>query len=246
MAIAYDALGGTNGAAASGPIQWNHTCISTDNVIILVFINISDTSADISGVTHDGNAMTEIWNVLDTGRRTAAYYKVGSGSGAKQISISLSDTVDYFAVISVSFTGVDQSTPMGSYDLDAMSYGTTFSNSVASASGEVVVDSLRVDRKDGSCDESQTYIGMNNYATVSIYASYKAGDTSVTMEWTVEASAWGFLGLIPLKPAAGGATAVPEYYLNYLLKKKRTSWVYSLFPFLTYFDSTIEYIKRMI
>ena len=46
--------------------------------------------------------------------------------------------------------------------------------------------------------------------------------------------------------AAGGATAVPATYLQYLLKKKRTSWIYSLlFPCVTILDSTVNQLRGL-
>jgi hypothetical protein len=113
MAIDYDAksLGRTSSTSAS-TLTVSHTC-SGSNRCLIVAVYSKDSLTDITGVTHDGTAMTKIDVV---GQSTVAtptifislWYLANPSTGAKNIVASRTTTGTHFSLNAVSYTGVAQ------------------------------------------------------------------------------------------------------------------------------------------
>lgn len=103
MAIAFDAV--TNGGI-SNPVTsktWSHTCSGSDRFLIVG----TQAGASITGVTYNGVAMT----LIDTQGLTKMWYLIAPATGSNSI-VATAASSTYIMTGSVSYTGVNQSSPI--------------------------------------------------------------------------------------------------------------------------------------
>jgi hypothetical protein len=113
MAIAHDA--NASGLSASSPATFSHTCTGSDRILFVAAA--SNTSETVTGVTYNGVSMTEVDSVT-AGATQHLFYLVAPATGANNVVVSTSGSVAVGS--SVSYTGVDQTSP-----IDATALGAT-------------------------------------------------------------------------------------------------------------------------
>jgi hypothetical protein len=109
MAVSFDATS-ISAANNTSSFTWSHTTGGgIVNGCLIVWLTAFDAinQNNISGVTHDGNAMTKIANSTDGS--TSAWYLVAPATGAKTISVTKSGGTDHFRGMAQTFSGVLQS-----------------------------------------------------------------------------------------------------------------------------------------
>lgn len=122
MAVAFDAVGPSAAGASSlgsTSLTWSHTCTGSDRCLI-VGVALSPTASDAgfaTTATYNGVAMTSIGLVHSAGN-TSGYVQMfrlaGPATGANTVAVTATGgTPDALSGGSVSFTGVDQTTPVG-------------------------------------------------------------------------------------------------------------------------------------
>ena len=106
MAIARDTSGYLNFTATSGTLSY--TCSGSDR-ILLVFTNNEAGADDITGVTYNGVALTQLGTgVIRSGSVTLrTWYLIAPATGANNIVVSRSTSADTWCLV-VSYTGVSQ------------------------------------------------------------------------------------------------------------------------------------------
>lgn len=107
MPIAFDAV--SDGGLANGTSQnWSHTCTGSD-LFLVVGIKLYGT-LDITSVTYNGVAMTEIGNIANPNEATYAvlYGLIGPGTGSNTVAIARTSS-NFIASGAASYTGVSQS-----------------------------------------------------------------------------------------------------------------------------------------
>jgi hypothetical protein len=117
MAIAFDAA--ANNASVSGPTSpttFTHTCGSLTNGAVLVGVafwqNVAGTGT-VTGITYGGNAMTVVGTPQNTGAMYSALYRlIAPAAGANTVSITYSGALLTATAGAMSFSGVDQTTPV--------------------------------------------------------------------------------------------------------------------------------------
>lgn len=113
MAIAFDAK--SNGSTQT----ISHTCTGSNLILVVGFLTyrIAGTANSVTGVTYNGVAMTQ-YGVLEraaTSEYQYMYYLVGPSTGANNIVVSTSNTLDAFQCSNASYTGVQQTGQPDSY-----------------------------------------------------------------------------------------------------------------------------------
>lgn len=183
---------------------WSHTVGTGANRLLLVGVAFAGTDRSISSITFGGASFTyvgssgvnrrvEIWKLLNPTAGTASI--IANWNGSK-------DAVFW----SGSFTNVDQSTPLGTFQ-SASGSSTTPSVTVSSDTGELVVDILAADGDAGAISPGggQTLICSGNTGTSSGDArgggSSEPGASSVTMSWSLGNSKNWDLGAVALRAA---------------------------------------------
>jgi hypothetical protein len=204
-AVSFDAVGpGAGGASVDGgsSVTWNHTVSSLSNGLLTVGVAIGrtgDTALSL-GVTYDGVPMTSA-GIVHTNNRTDGFvqlfYLKAPNPGTHAVVVTLTGGAATIEAGSVSFTGVDQTTPVRNITTNASS-GTTPALTVASAPGNMVVDAMAVGCT-GTITSNQTMRWMNQVdcdtGGGNGAQSTAAGASAVTMGYTVPSDWWGIIGM---------------------------------------------------
>jgi hypothetical protein len=159
----------------------------------------------LTSLTYAGAALTKI-DTADEGNRVAElWYRIAPSSGTNTVSATLSGSglLD-FGIAAISFTGADQTTPVGTPTLGTGT-STTPSVAVNSASGDIVVDCVCVEHSGTfSVGAGQTarWNGIATNGFIKYAGSTETGGGTVTMSWSNTSSqAWAQIG-VAVKPVA--------------------------------------------
>lgn len=167
-------------------LSWTHTA-SGSHRLVVVGLSWGLGGATVTSATYGGVAMTEIGTRNNTTKniRASLYMLVAPPTGAQVVVVTFSGGVgDHAFGGSVSFTGVDQTTPVGPF-ASSVGGGPAIATTLASGSNEVVIDAVASDS-----NPSGLNIGAGQTSMWTIHsslwgaASVKPGATSVTMSWT--------------------------------------------------------------
>lgn len=218
MAIAYDTLSQSAEASSANTVSWSHTTSGSDRAL---FVGAQESGGiGLSGITYNGVAMTEQWDIADAfSFRIAGATLVNPASGTNTVVITWDDVTTGRGV-AVSLTGVDQTTPVGTA-ATATGNSSTISRAVTSAADELVVDcahmsdfgeTMTVGAGQTERMNEQNWFGGFGNSLVST----EPGAASVTMSWTTGGNNPWSTGAIPFKPAgAGGGTVIPVLMRSY-------------------------------
>src|SRR6478752_2205791 len=188
--------------ANNSTISWSHTCTGSNRYLV-VFFNINGRIP--TTVTYNGVAMTQLATVAT---RNSCFGLINPATGSNTIAASWGSSVAA-SCISVSLTGVNQTTPTGTAATAAVT-STSPSVVVTSDAAELVLASI------GYTSTTSPTPGVGQTLVVSrpgdvtsnraVFASIKGGSTSTTMSWTTLNLASDLIG-IPLKPVGGGGSS---------------------------------------
>ena len=194
-------------------LTWSHTVGANSNRILIVSISFRDGNVSASSVTYGGAALTLIGAVNSGGNqnRTEIWYQLAPPTGTASVVINMTASKEV-AGASVSYYGVSQSTPLGTYASAGNNGSTTASVSVSSAAGQLVIDTVTTNGDANSLTvtfpASQTQVwniftGSGDAGNARGAGSTQAGSATTTMTWTLGvAKAWSIVA-VPLIPAPG-------------------------------------------
>jgi hypothetical protein len=163
-----------------------------------------------TSVTYNGVSMTLYGSATNGTVRSEIWYLKAPASGAHNVVVTAPDAIAVTAT-SMSFTGVNQATPLGTL-VSGIGTSATPSVSATSAIGEPIIDVLgAVGSTTPTVTGNQTVRRTNNTSTglspVVVGSSTAAGQTTpVTMSWSIPSADWA-LAAVPIK-ASTALTAV--------------------------------------
>lgn len=209
-AVAHDATT-TFTSNNSTTVGGSHTPTSTTNGIAMICVSFQrGTLPTVTGVTYNGSAATLVdgqTEVSSGQRRVELWYYKAPPSGASTVTATMSAITNDSRMHVSTYTGVDQTTPLGT----AAKFNTfagTASVTVTSAAGELVVDCDLTDAiASATVGAGQTQ--RANFGDTGNHlhlGSEEAGAASVSMDWTLSTTALSAGVGVPLKPAAAAAT----------------------------------------
>jgi hypothetical protein len=114
VAVAFDAISTNITGWGGGTVDaLSHTC-SGSNRLLLVWVFFEGSSGSVTGITYNGVALTSVSSVTEgTMERKAELWRlIAPATGANDIEVSYSGSPNNIGVIGLSFTGVDQTTPL--------------------------------------------------------------------------------------------------------------------------------------
>lgn len=217
-AVAFDAVGSGSNTNASS-LTFSITIVSATNGLVTVGcgLGVANTNDTITGVTFAGSAMTKATsrhcNDATCGEMSLWYFKNTSLTGAQTIVASRSGTPDPTDAIecgAVSFTGVDQTTPIGT-PVNAVGNSTAPSVAVNdSVAGDLVVDALATGSFVTSSGQTNRWLINVNAGTCggNGAGSTATGGGTVTMSYTVTSDFWA-IGAVSVKQVSAGGGAGP-------------------------------------
>ena len=176
-------------------LSWTHTVGAGANRILIVGISYRDGNVSSTSVTYGGVALILIGaqNAGGNQNRTELWYLLAPSSGTANVAVLMSASKKIDAA-SVSFTGVSQTTPLGTFST-ATAQSTAASVNVSSAPGAVVIDTVTAngDANSLAVNASQTQLwntfsGNGDAGNARSGGSTKPGASTTTMSWTLGAS----------------------------------------------------------
>lgn len=204
MAVAFDAVGPDATGAdvnSSATLSWNHTCSGSNRLLVVSVSmgNSPDTSITTS-VTYNGVSMTSLTAPVHGNSGTAGYvqlfYLVAPATGTNTVAVTVSTSVDAITGGSVSFTGVNQSTPLNGTTTNTGT-GTSASVSVTTNTNDMIVDGICCGNgfNTGST-QTNRWLRFNdsNTSAGSGAQSTATGSGSVTMGYSINTDDWGIIG----------------------------------------------------
>lgn len=174
MAVTFDALGPSSaGATQTGstvPFTWSHTCSGTNRLLVVGIVIGCVSDAGMSATaTYNSVSMTSI-TTRHTNDSTAGYaqmfYLIAPSTGANTVSINVTGGtgLEGFSCGSVSFTGVDQTTPIPNFTSAA---GNTASctASLTGASGNMLIDLSAAGNTLAATNQTAQWLANRNTST---------------------------------------------------------------------------------
>ncbi|MFZ1756834.1 MAG: hypothetical protein WBO46_22360, partial [Caldilineaceae bacterium] len=231
--IAHDASSTQTASGAVSSISLNHTTGAGSNRLMLVGISIEQDEggdADVTAVSYGGQALTFVGEAPVSGEAHAQIWRLvnpASGTASVVASVSGAGSSDAFVVGVSTFTGVNQSAPLGTFATS--NDGTTPATITVSAAandlvfGVIALDDARSLTSSTSGGQSERWDVSNSQGSndgITGGAATKPGAASVTLSWTISDDGTSIIA-VPIKPAVtpaiyrldwssalGGATTV--------------------------------------
>ncbi len=202
MAIVFDAASSTsNGGVTS--LSLSHTATGSDRVVLF---GVYHEATTVSALTYGGVQSASL--IRDHSAADMSLYQlVAPATGAQTVQLNFAGTSSRCALLVVSYTGVDQTTPFAT-DVEATTATTTLTVNATSDTGQLVVDLAAYGENNITVDAGQTArIELDDFTGVnrSIGMSEKAGAATTSMTWTCSIAGDGFIIAVPLLPSSGGA-----------------------------------------
>lgn len=217
MAIAFDA--GSVGDTASGTsLTFSHTCSGLNRILALTIATWRATptpaptvTATYNGVAVDTLSSTLPFNFASSFARITMLALKAPTTGANNVVITASATCEIIAS-SVSYTGVDQTTPFGTPSSTSVGVGTgSITQNISSAVGDLVIDGLiGYDMGTETPGANQTSRAPNDNTTVtnSTFMSEEAGVATTTMSWSWTGTSEAAAQIAVNMNAAGASAAL--------------------------------------
>ena len=224
------------------PVTFSHTVSGSDRLLLVSVAsrpNNTDAIVEVvTGITYAGQPLLFVGAEAQgtDNARIEIWQRVNPPLGPNTVAITFNDpfdVADEAAVAgAVSFTGVDQTTPLGTFvSAECCAAGSSDPTVVvSSAAGELVFDTVARKKNPVTVGPGQSEqwnrcsdAGCSN---VGGGASTETGAASVTMSWTPANDRWA-IGAVPIKPAppptitlsksADVTTAIPGDTITYTL-----------------------------
>ena len=222
--MAYDATSTekyTGGAPATN-VTFSHTCTASPNRFLIVHIEASGTTDNVTGVTYNGVALTRrLRTAYSAGAmQSYVYTLVAPANGANNVVVSFNNDQTLIAR-AISASGVNQTDPYRTPSATSAN-STSYSKTYTSAVGELVFSLLagglgalnETVTATPAAGQTELYDSQGNDDTNTplffLEGSTEAGATSVTMSGTVNGYAttpYTIHTMIALKPLAASTTA---------------------------------------
>lgn len=203
-ALAVDATASCAGNGVSS-LTCAHT-VSGENRELVNWISWYHSTSTLSGSTYNGVALTAIpsGSAANGQYHIDGLHLIAPATGTNNLVATFSGGVFDVGMGSVSFTGADQTTPLGTA-VTATGTSTTPSVTVSSAAGEIVIDGLVITH--GSTltvggSQTQRWNAIASGGFIKYAGSTQNGASSTTNTWTSGNSQTWAQGAVPVKPVA--------------------------------------------
>lgn len=203
--VAFDAVGPSSAgvsSAASTTLSWSHTCTGTNRLLLVEasMSKTSDTGVTLSA-TYNGVAMTSVGVVHSNGSTSGfvqMFRLINPPTGANTVVVTASGgTPEDLIGGSESFTGVHQTTPLGTPATASGSTGNPTVNVTGTTTGNMVADAVCNGNTLTASTKTQRWLKNVNTGTAAGNAasSTAAAGGTVAMGYTATADWWGILAV---------------------------------------------------
>ncbi len=201
-----NASSGQSGTTTTS-FSFSHTVNAGTDMILIVGAEIRASADSFTSVRYNGINLTKVSGITGASDvRAELWYLLSPSVGTFSVTLNASASRN-LAGGAMTFTGVHQTTPLGTY---AQTGGQSDSTSVtvSSAPGEMVVDVV-AQRDPGTLEtltvgplQTEQYRRDHTNTAMRIAGSTEPGASTVTMSWTFTGDPRHAQVAVPLKPAA--------------------------------------------
>lgn len=220
--IVYDTTSTGMDAADPSSLTWSHTTTTSSNRVLVVATSTeSDTSGHtaqtVSGITYNSVALTKVRSDYITDNGTELWYLVNPATGANNVVITMTGTVDGLFGAALTFSGVDQTNPIDN-NAGTTTTGLSISQSITTNVADAMIVNIMQHYNSSAvltpdADQTQRFntptTGDNNQAGGTRLVT-TAG--SYTTTWTTDINDGMTLSIVSLKPYVASSTTYPGYY----------------------------------
>ncbi len=226
--VAVDAVS-TGTTITGSSVTISHTTGTGTNRLMLVGVSFQNRGGDqITSVTYGGVSLTlqgiQVAPSSDRGQ-VEIYSLLNPPSGSANVVVSFASALERGAVVGVTtFTGVNQSTPFGTFKGGQGSTSPATVTGITSATGELVYDVVcfrrTTTRTPGFGQTVRWNVDSGN--EVEGGSSTEPGAASVNMSWSFSVNDQWAMGAIPIKPVnvipSASFTQSPAFCSNFTIK----------------------------
>lgn len=215
-----NASSGQSGTTTTS-FSFSHTVSAGTDKILIVGAEIRSSADSFTSVTYNGVALTKISGITGASDvRAELWYLINPPVGTFSATLNASASRN-LAGGAMSFTGVHQTAPVGTY-AQTGGQGNATSVNVSSAPGEMVVDVV-AQRDPGTLEtltvgplQTEQYRRDHTNTAMRIAGSTEPGASTVTMSWAFTGDPRYAQVAVPLKPSsvAPPATLLGRYWLR--------------------------------
>jgi uncharacterized repeat protein (TIGR01451 family) len=205
--VTFDAASSTDtGSGSAVSRTFSHTTSGSDRILIVGVSIFRNSSQSVSSVTYAGTGLTYVGSSTYANEvRTEIWRLMAPATGANNIVVTLSSSAAFVAGAS-SFTGVHQTTPLGSFFSATNDSGNPSVNVTGVNTGEVVIDTLGVrDITTATVGAGQTQRWNRQTTGDKVVGAGstepRGGSSTVTMSWSLSDQRKWAIGAVALKPA---------------------------------------------
>lgn len=215
-AVAYDASSSTNGSGLSS-IGTTHTTSGSNRLLVCtLFLASGGGAATVTGVTYNGVALTNKGSVSpDSTNYANMWFLVAPASGSNSwvFSLDSSANTDHVVAGCVSFTGANQTTPLGTaqttYDIVTGLSVTVPTNGLGYDVAYSAYGSAGCVTRTPGGSQTQRFQECNNGgAANSLVGMSSTISSSGTMNWDHDSGNWEAQMAVPISEAAAAPPAV--------------------------------------
>ncbi|HEY7634895.1 MAG TPA: hypothetical protein VH763_05100 [Gemmatimonadales bacterium] len=216
--IAFDAASTATGNLLT--MSWSHTVGTGTQRLLVVGVTVRNGLNLGVSVTYGGTGLTLLRSTRnsDNAVRAELWYLKNPASGTANVTVTLLGAAK-MAGGAVSFSGVNQTTPIGAIASDS-STGTGTTNpttTVTSATGNLVIDAVAMEGSAGTvtagANQTQRWTNTTGSAGGEIrgVGSTEPGAASVTMSWTKTNNAKWAIVAASINPAAAPSLSLVKF-----------------------------------
>lgn len=214
----------TSGSGNATPTRTFAHTVTNGTFLVVTTCHRGGGSDTVTGVTYDGIAMSLGHEMaFATPDLYASFWHLPSpATGSNNVIVTASDTVDGMITTAINFSGVDASSPWGTFVENSSTNASSSSVEVTTESGEIVLDILCKEGNGatGTVGADQTSRWAVNDAGTSIRdssGSTQAGADGGVMSWTSLPTFTDFLHFAG--PLNQSSTSIPV--LSHVMSKKK-------------------------
>lgn len=215
MAIALDATSGVTYVGTGTGGSLSHTCSGSDRILFAGVVG-QITTDTLTAITYNSVAMTLIDKILcPSDRYIYLYYLIAPDTGAHNIAVSFSGSTD-IAIGGVSYTGVDQTTPIDGTAKATTTAATSITSTVTTTvNNDWIVSLFRNDGSAMSAGTSTTSRGITTGAgqfarNMDSNADRSSGSNSLQATSGANAN-WAYVSA-GFKPVGGGSSVNSNFF----------------------------------
>lgn len=199
--VTFDASSSSAGNGTN-TVTWSHTVAAGSNRYLSVLVDSYFAAGEVTGVTFNGVALSNVGSYSANDPRASIWGLVAPDTGTHNVTVTFAGAASSNgACYAMSFTGVDQTTPTGTF-ASANNTSTTPSVTSPSTDANGMIVSVVADYN------GQTITISSGTTRASVYGwtqcATQAGGTAAT-SWSCANDLWTACCVL-LKPAAGGSS----------------------------------------